>query len=263
MPAAPPTQTDLKSALEEMRASVAGEGVRKGLRGAIQELMLKVLSLLLAMLEDFEAGKLAPVAPVAALAGDDADDAVVAPCAGLERGPGGWNGDARDASSGADSRDRPLWKLRQWIPGFAGMARIDRDDRRREGCGACAADAAATVAPAPGRSPDRRARLGREADQPANRAAGAHGAAAASLRVGSHCAERSGASIKGGGMLIGASTSGGPPRPAWLARDGGIRPARAGLFRPAGAVKGRFFKKMRLGAEGAARRGCSTLKTTR
>ena len=77
MTAAPPTQTDLKSTLEELRASVAAEGTR-GLKGAMQQAFLGLLSVLLAILEDFRAGRLARIAPVAE-PGDGADGAVADP----------------------------------------------------------------------------------------------------------------------------------------------------------------------------------------
>ena len=61
MNAAPPP-TDLKSALEEMRASVAARGRQPRLAEMVQEAILRMLTVLLAMLEDFRAGRLPPVA---------------------------------------------------------------------------------------------------------------------------------------------------------------------------------------------------------
>ena len=54
---AAPTHTDLKSTLEEMRASVDGEGTQKGLAGMVQNAFLKLLEVLMAMLMDFRAGQ--------------------------------------------------------------------------------------------------------------------------------------------------------------------------------------------------------------
>ena len=58
LPAAAPDH--LKDTLEEMRASAAARGSRKGLARAIEKAMLRLLELLLALLADFRAGRLTP-----------------------------------------------------------------------------------------------------------------------------------------------------------------------------------------------------------
>ena len=105
MTAATPPLTDLKSTLEELRASMAAEGKRTGLSGAIQDALLRLFSLLLAIVEDFRAGRLAPIA-------EQAGDGAVAHLSprppgsredgGVRRGSGVANGEARAASRRAD-----------------------------------------------------------------------------------------------------------------------------------------------------------------
>ena len=70
--AVPPT--DLKDTLEEMRASVAGEAVRARLDAMVQKAILRLLEVILALLADYRAWKLARAAVVEAAA----DDAVAA-----------------------------------------------------------------------------------------------------------------------------------------------------------------------------------------
>jgi hypothetical protein len=99
-----PAQTDLKSALEEMRASVAGAGTRTGLAGMVEEAFLKLLEVLMALLMDFRAGNLAPLLTTADAAPDadaaraeDAEDAACAASAApgepaASRSASGWRG---------------------------------------------------------------------------------------------------------------------------------------------------------------------------
>ena len=67
---------------------MAAEATRKGLAGTIQGAILRILSLLLAIVEEFRAGRLAPMAPVAEPSGADVNGASAERCTGLRRGSG-------------------------------------------------------------------------------------------------------------------------------------------------------------------------------
>src|SRR5215831_14810552 len=58
----PSPPTDLASALDGLRASVAAECARKGPAGALARAILRFLELLAAVVADFRAGRLAAVA---------------------------------------------------------------------------------------------------------------------------------------------------------------------------------------------------------
>ena len=64
-----PRPTDLKDTLEDMRAAMAVQGARKGLAGTIEGAILKLLEVLLTILVDFRAGRLAALAAEEARAG--------------------------------------------------------------------------------------------------------------------------------------------------------------------------------------------------
>ncbi len=88
--AAPPLPTDrLKNSLEEVRASVAEQETDNRLAALLQEAVLRLLGMLMAMIEDFRAGKLVPPAPNPQGANDsDVSAASYTPAPALPRSAG-------------------------------------------------------------------------------------------------------------------------------------------------------------------------------
>ena len=120
MPIAAAAPNNLKDTLEEMRASVAARGARKGLSGAIEAAILGLLEVLLALLADFRDGRLAPPATACA---DAAGGAVADPSpssriesAGEPAAKGG-NG---SASERADNNEFASDTLTPALPRLAG-----------------------------------------------------------------------------------------------------------------------------------------------
>ena len=136
-----PAPTDLRNTLEEMRASVAAEGARDGLAGAMNRAFLKICEILIALLMDFRAGKLAPVVAVAGAEGAACPSPV----------PGGLNSGARLAQEKVDAvADGGLEEHRSPVPSVGshcalrdgglirgrGMPLLERDaDRHAVGAG--------------------------------------------------------------------------------------------------------------------------------
>ncbi len=144
--------TDLKSTLEEMRASVAAQGARKGLAALVQDAVLKLLEVLMALLEDLRAGRLAVVAPAAEDAADGPHPinppqgarVISGEAAGL-RVDSGWRGwwpgswfprhdrtadrvpedrgqeDWGQEDWGREDWGQADWRQEDWVPAFAGM----------------------------------------------------------------------------------------------------------------------------------------------
>jgi hypothetical protein len=233
MPAAAAPPTDLKDRLEEVRASVAVQETRKGVMGAIDDVILRLVTMLLAMLADFRAGRLAPLAAVAEAVGDGAETTPQPP-ASRAPPPGSSPGASLCSPSRGEGQEACL-------AGSGGFAVAGAD---------CGGDEA----------PVRAAWLGGEAGQWANNAGGGEGAAAGEThgeaedtraetrRLPSRCAGRSARINSAGEAELRKGWFSAVANEIAIASLAGWRKARGirGAFPPCGemasAEQGRFSK---------------------
>jgi hypothetical protein len=243
MTAAPPTPTDLTSALEEMRARVEAQENR-GLTGAIEKAFLAFLSLLVKMVEDFRAGRLVPIVPVAPVAeeatgGARMDRAVAYP---PPRPPG--------SSPGASlcSPARGEGEAARWFGYWA-------DPAWQAAHGAGGVDCEGENTPT--------TRLSRLAEEGDHGPEGAHGPSAVEARPSPVPHARTPVGMRAGRrvrQILGAALR--SPRFEMRRRRRRCaerRNARGRAFPPYGEGD---FLKMRICAKGAARRYRSKVKTT-